>query len=84
MVKKPDLPRYHLVKDEKKDDWKLEKEGSDRAVRRFDTKEDATKGGVLPKAVGQAGGSVRIHKTDGTIQEERTFPRDRDPTKSPG
>lgn len=84
MAKKPDLPRYHLTKDEKKGDWKLQQEGSDRAKRRFDTKEEATAGGVLSKAVGPDGGSVRIHKTDGVIQEERTFPGSRDPKGSPG
>jgi hypothetical protein len=28
--------------------------------------------------------SVRIHKTDGTIQEERTYPRSADPRRSKG
>lgn len=84
MAKKPDLPKYHLTKDEKKGDWKLEQEGAGRATRRFDTKEQATAGGVLGGALGKAGGSVRIHKTDGKIQEERTFPRSRDPKDSPG
>jgi hypothetical protein len=37
------------------------------------------KGGVLGKAVGSGGGSVQIRKLDGTIQEERTFPRAADP-----
>ncbi|MEV8644084.1 hypothetical protein AB0V79_25465 [Mesorhizobium ciceri] len=31
-------------------------------MRRFDTKEEATKGGVLESAVGKGGGSVRIKK----------------------
>ena len=84
MAKKPNLPKFHLVKDKAKDDWKLEPEGGGRARRRFDTKEEATKGGVLSDALGSAGGSVRIHKTDGQIQEERTFPGDRDPKGSPG
>jgi hypothetical protein len=84
MAKKPNLPKFDLVKDDKKGDWKLEPEGGGRAKRRFDTKEDATKGGALSDALGGAGGSVRIRKTDGTIQEERTFPRDRDPKGSPG
>jgi hypothetical protein len=84
MSKKPNLPKYHLVKDDKKGDWKLEREGADRATRRFDTKEEATKGGVLSDAIGAGGGSVRIHKEDGKIQEERTFPGSRDPEGSPG
>lgn len=84
MAKKPNLPKYHLVKDDKKGDWKLEPEGGGRAKRRFETKEEATKGGVLPDALGPGGGSVRIHKEDGKIQEERTFPGSRDPKGSPG
>jgi hypothetical protein len=28
--------------------------------------------------------SLKIHKTDGSIQEERTYPRKADPSKSPG
>ncbi|MEN9923992.1 MAG: hypothetical protein RL268_118 [Pseudomonadota bacterium] len=82
MAKKPDLPKYHLVaKDEK---WRLEPEGGGRAKRVFDTKADATARGALKDALGTAGGSVRIHKTDGKIQEERTFPRGRDPKGSKG
>lgn len=46
-------------------------------MKSFKTKEAATKGGVLKKAVGK--GSVRIHKVNGRIQEERTYPRSRDP-----
>ena len=78
------LPRYHLTKDAEKGDWKLKKEGADRATRRFETKSEATAGGVLEGAVGKAGGSVRIHLEKGRIQEERTYPRSRDPKGSPG
>ena len=78
------LPRYHLIHDPQKGDWVLKQEGADRATRRFDRKEDATAGGVLEGAVGRDGGTVRIHNRDGTIQEERTFPRSADPSFSPG
>ena len=30
------------------------------------------------------GGSLKIHKTDGKFQEERTYPRKKDPKKSKG
>jgi hypothetical protein len=46
------------------------------------TKADATARGVLKKAVGGVG-TVRIHKENNRIQEERTYPRSRDP-KSKG
>ncbi len=78
------LPRYHLTRDQAKGDWKLQKEGAERATRRFETKSEATAGGVLESAVGEAGGSVRIHLENGRIQEERTYPRSRDPKESPG
>ena len=78
------LPKYHLTKDKDKGDWKLKKEGADRATRRFPTKYEATAGGVLADAVGKDGGSVRIHLEKGRIQEERTYPRGRDPKGSPG
>lgn len=77
------LPRYDLVHDGQKDDWAL-RNAQGRTVRRFETKSDATAGGALKDAVGGGGGSVRIHKENGAIQEERTFPRSRDPKKSPG
>ena len=76
------LDKYTLHKDQKSDRWRLEKEGSDRAKRTFDTKQDALKN--LRNTVGSNGGSVRIRKVDNTIQEERTYPRSKDPKRSPG
>lgn len=77
------LRRYRLEYDEQKEQWVLEND-SGRTVRTFDTKEDATARGVLKKAVGTEGGTVRIHKQHGGFQEERTFPRSKDPRKSTG
>jgi hypothetical protein len=34
--------------------------------------------------LGNQGGSVRIHKQDGQIQEERTYPGSKDPPGSRG
>lgn len=77
VAKEPDLPKYHLLK--KDDKWRLEPEGGGRAKRVFNTKAEATAGGALKNALGDAGGSVRIHKKDNRIQEEQTFPRGKDP-----
>ncbi len=77
------LPRFNLFHDQQKDDWKLQNEQG-RTVRRWDIKDDATAGGVLKDVLGSNGGSVRIHKENGVFQEERTFPRSRDPKSSPG
>ena len=78
------LPKYTLSHDENKDDWVLREDGAPRAKRRFESKADATAGGALRDALGGAGGSVKIQKKDGKYQEERTYPRSRDPKKSPG
>lgn len=76
------LPSYHLTK--KGEKWRLEQAGSDRAVKTFDRKEDALKRDVLREAIGRGGGSVKIHKQNGRIQQERTYPRGRDPKDSKG
>lgn len=78
------IPKFTLDYDKGKDDWKLSKQGSGEVVKRFDTKQDATKGGVLEKAVGPSGGSVRIKTQGHVIQEERTYPRKADPKRSKG
>lgn len=76
------VDKYTLHKDQKSQKWRLEKEGSDRAKKTYETKSEAVKD--LRGAVGPSGGSVRIRKTDNTIQEERTYPRSKDPKRSPG
>lgn len=76
------LEKFTLHKDRKSKKWRLEKEGSDRAKRTYDTKDKAVKN--LRDDVGKDGGSVRIRKVDNTIQEERTYPRSKDPRKSKG
>lgn len=78
------LPPYTLTYDEKKKDWPLKNDLTGQTKRRFDTKEEATQRGALKQAVGPDGGSVKIQKQDGRYQEERTFPRGRDPRRSPG
>lgn len=78
------LPSYHLTRDKKRGGWQLEKAGSDHASARFDTKAEALSRGALRKAVGKEGGSVKIHKQDGRIQQERTYPIGRDPKSSKG
>jgi hypothetical protein len=80
----PNLPRFTLSHNQQKDDWTLKSDTTGKTLRRFDTKDDATKGGVLENAVGKNGGSVRIHKVNGTFDEERTYPGSRDPRSSKG
>lgn len=78
------LPKYTLQYDEGKEKWELENDKSNRIIRNFDTKEQATKGGVLEDILGANGGSVKIQKENGRFQEERTYPGNKDPEQSKG
>ncbi len=78
------LPKFTLEYDERKEKWVLENDKTNRTIKTFATKEKATAGGVLKKAVGEDGGSVKIQKLNGRFQEERTFPRKKDPRESEG
>lgn len=78
------LPKLTLSFNEKKEDWVLKNDATNRTVKVFDTKTDATKGGVLQKALGDKGGSVKIQKENGKFQEERTYPGSLDPKSSKG
>jgi hypothetical protein len=69
------MTKYHLTYKDKK--WKLKPVGADRAVKTFETKKEAIKGSAA--YLKAKPGSLRIHKKDGTIQEERTYPRSADP-----
>jgi len=74
------LDRYHLTK--RKNEWRLEKAGSDRALVKASTKAEAVR--KMRRYMKNRKGSVRIHKVDGKIQEERTYPRGADPRSSRG
>ncbi|MCD6232800.1 DUF2188 domain-containing protein [bacterium] len=78
------LPKYTLKYNEDKEKWSLENDRTNRTLKNFNTKEDAIKGGVLKKVLGSNGGSVKIQKMNGRYQEERTYPRSKDPRKSKG
>lgn len=83
MAKGSKLPKFTLVKNKKEERWDLKPDGSTDVLKSFERKQDATRGGVLQKAIGGEG-SVKIKKEDGKIQEERTFPGKKDPPGSPG
>lgn len=78
------LRKFTLKYNEDKDKWSLENDKTDRTVKNFDAKEDATKGGVLKEILGNEGGSVKIQKENGKFQEERTYPPSKDPRESKG
>lgn len=64
------------------DKWNLKIEGGNRASIVPDTKKEILK--MTSEFMSNKTGSVKIHKEDGTIQEERTFQRKDDPTESKG
>jgi len=65
--------RFTLTHNETTNTWDLKNDDSDKLVRSFDTKEAATRAGVLEKALGKKGGSVTIRKKGGVFEEERRY-----------
>jgi len=78
------LPKYNVEFSERKEKWVLKNEKTDKIIKETNTKEKMIAGGVLERALGDNGGSVKIRKLNNQIQEERTFPPEADPSQSPG
>ena len=74
------MDNYDLAPDGEK--WKFQKQGAKRALKVFETKQEGMEESV--EFMHNHGGSLKIHKKDGSYQEERTYPRSADPRKSPG
>ncbi len=49
------LPKLTLSHNDKKDRWELKPDKTDKVLKSFDTKAEATKGCVLAKAAGKNG-----------------------------
>ena len=79
----PKLTKFTLDFNEKKDRWDLTNDKTDKVVKTFSAKTDATARGILKKATG-GNSSVKIQKENGKFQEERTFPKSADPKKTKG
>ena len=75
------MKNYHVTKDG--DAWKMKAEGGQRSSIVTETKEQMYDA-VRKYSETNPDISVKYHKVDGTIQEERTFPRSSDPRKSKG
>jgi hypothetical protein len=78
------LQKFTLDKNKQKDVWELINDKTDKVIKTFATKSEATTGGVLKKALGASGGSVKIKLENNKFQEERTYPDGADPKKSKG
>ena len=76
------MDNYHLTHNG--NDWQLKNQDATRASKVFRemTKEEATR--AAADFMKNHPGSVKIHKLDGTFQEERTYPRSADPRRSKG
>ncbi|KHN50216.1 DUF2188 domain-containing protein [Aeromonas hydrophila] len=74
------MDNYHITKGLLK--WEFKKEGSTTVLLSSLTKDDLISA-VSAYMQGKTG-SVKIHKEDGKIQEERTYPRAADPIRSRG
>ena len=70
----PKLIKYTLELNEKSGKWTLKNDKTKKLAKSFKTKAGATKGGALKRALGKNGGSVKIQKENGRIQEVRTYP----------
>lgn len=73
------MKNYHVTPDG--ETWNLAEEDG-AFLGSYRTKEEAVSN--AREYVSAKTGSLKIHKADGTIEEERTYPRSADPAKSPG
>lgn len=74
------MDNYHLSPTS--DGWELKKVGAERASKRAATKQELVN--ALADFFDGRTASVKIHKADGTLDEERTYPRSADPRHSKG
>ncbi|WP_411380322.1 DUF2188 domain-containing protein [Pseudomonas sp. MPB26] len=71
---------FHITPTE--NGWALKKQGSERASKTATTKAEIVK--LASEFLEGKTASLKIHKQDGSIQEERTYPRSADPRKTKG
>ena len=74
------MDNYHITK--KGDSWQLKRQGASRATLSAETKQEAIQ--QTRKHMENKVGSVKIHKENGRFQEERTYQRKNDPSKTKG
>jgi len=74
------MDNYHLSPTA--DGWELKIVGAERASKRAATKQELVN--ALTQFFDDKTASVKIHRADGSIEEERTYPRSADPKRSKG
>lgn len=74
------MENYHITKTE--NGLALTRQGAQRASKTATTEAEIT--ALAREFLDGKPASLKIHKGDGTIQEERTYPRSADPAKTKG
>ncbi len=74
------MDNYHISATDS--GWELRKQGATRASKTAATKDEMLQ--ITAAFLEGRTASVKIHKKDGTLQEERTYPRNADPRESKG
>lgn len=80
MQKERTVENYHVNKTE--GGWELIKEGAQRASKTASTKAEMVS--LAGEFLAGKTASLKIHKQDGTLEEERTYPRSADPARTEG
>ena len=74
------MDNYHISATDS--GWELRKQGATRASKTAATKDEMLQ--ITAAFLEGRTASVKIHKKDGTLQEEHTYPRSADPRESKG
>ncbi|MCC8342851.1 DUF2188 domain-containing protein [Pseudomonas stutzeri] len=74
------MDNYHISATDS--GWELRKQGATRASKTAATKDEMLQ--ITAAFLEGRTASVKIHKKDGTLQEERTYPRSADPRRREG
>jgi hypothetical protein len=74
------MDNYHVVYTD--GIWKFKKQHAERATATFNTKAEALDYAIA--FMHRNGGSLKIHRMDGTFEEERTYPGSAYPHRSKG
>jgi hypothetical protein len=72
------MDNYHLLPHGER--WRLTQEGGENILGDFDTKDDAL--GDCIAIVRDCSGSLTVHRADGTIEQEFTYPCDAGPAET--
>ena len=73
------MKNYHLMR--RNDRWELSVTDG-VTIATYETKAEGVQS--ARRVMARHPGTLKIHRVDGTIEEERTYPRSADPSKSAG